>query len=121
MLAISHPEAALRDLKGRVEGVATALLARNGEILFADLPASVVPEVFAIMCATAFGAAVTAYGELGRSPPDRAVFEGRDARTVMVAAGTTALVVAVVSPAADLLRVIDEVAKFSDLLTAHGG
>lgn len=121
MLAISHPEAALRDLKARVEGIATALLVRNGETLFADLPPSVAPEVFSIMCAAAFGASATAYGELGRAPPDRMVLEGRDARTLIVGVGATALLVVVVPPTAELPRVIDEVAKFADLLSARDG
>jgi predicted regulator of Ras-like GTPase activity (Roadblock/LC7/MglB family) len=106
----------LEDLRARIEGIATALVARNGTVLYADLPVEVHAETWAIMCATIVGAAVTANGEVGRAPPDRVVLDGADSRTVIVASGTQALLVATVPGCADLARVATELEKFADLL-----
>ena len=119
MLVNANPGAMIRDLKCRIEGVAAALVSKDGAVVIADLPDSVSPVVFSIMCAAIFGAAVTAHIELGRSPPDKVVIEGSDTKTLIVDTGKAALLVAVVNRSADLSRVVGEVTKFSTLLTAR--
>lgn len=99
--------------------MATALLSRDGGVLGSDLPSSVPAEVFSILCATIFGAAVTAHIEFGRPPPDRVVVEGAGTLTVIADAGAGALVVAVVERPTDLSTVLGEITNFSTLLTAR--
>ena len=119
MMATSHVGKVLEDLQGRIEGVATALVARNGTVLSANLPPGIHAETWAIMCATVVGAAVTANAELGRAPPDHVLLDGADTRTVIVASGTRALLVATVPATVDLARVLAEVGKFADLLKVN--
>lgn len=122
MMATGSVHALLRDLKTRVGGVAAALVARNGIVLFADLPDGVFAETFAVMCATIVGAATTANRELHRAGPERVVIEGRDATTVIVGSGESALLIVVVDGWSDLEAVISETAKFAHFVEAvpHG-
>lgn len=117
MMATESVGTVLRDLKSRVGGIATALVARNGVVLSADLPEGVFAETFSVMCATILGAATTASRELSRTDPQRVVFEGPDSTTLIVGAGETALLVVVVDRTADSARVVSEVAKFVDLVS----
>ncbi len=116
MNASAHAGHVLRDLNQRIGGAATALVARDGAVLFADLPDGAFAETFAIMCATAFGAAVTANSELGRTAPDRVVFEGPDSRTIIVPSGGHAILVAVVDLSTDLVSASHEIRRFASLL-----
>ncbi len=103
-------------LKTRIGGIATALVSRDGLVLYADVPAGVYTETFAIMCATILGAAATANTELNRAPPERIVIEGNDSKTIIVGSGKKALLVSVVDQSADLTKVLAEVVKVADLL-----
>ena len=116
MMATGNVGTVIKDLKARIAGTATALVSRDGLVLYADVPAGVYTETFAIMCATILGAAATANTELNRSPPDRIVVEGTDSRTVIVGCGKKALLVAVVDHQADIGKILTEVAKVADLL-----
>ena len=116
MMATGSVGAVIKDLKSRINGIATALVSRDGLVLYADVPAGVYTETFAIMCATILGAAATANTELNRSPPERIVIEGNDSKTIIVGSGKKALLVAVVDQSADANRVLAEVAKVADLL-----
>ncbi|HKN07159.1 MAG TPA: roadblock/LC7 domain-containing protein [Thermoplasmata archaeon] len=119
MLAVRNVGNEIVELNARIGGIATALVARNGVVLFAELPAGVSAETFAIMCATIFGAAATADSELNRRPPERILLEGSDSTTVIVGRGDRALLVAVVDRSADLTRVLEEVGKVADLLLTN--
>jgi predicted regulator of Ras-like GTPase activity (Roadblock/LC7/MglB family) len=116
MMASANAGAAVRDLHRRISGIATALISRDGQVLFAEVPEGTYVETFAIMCATVMGAAVTANAELSRTPPGRILIEGRDSTTIIVASGRNALLVALVDPKVDSKKVLDELAKFADLL-----
>jgi predicted regulator of Ras-like GTPase activity (Roadblock/LC7/MglB family) len=116
MMATGNVGTVIKDLKSRISGLATALVSRDGLVLYADVPAGVYTETFAIMCATILGAAATANTELNRAPPERIVVEGTDARTLIVGCGKKALLVAVVDQTADVPKVLAEVAKVADLL-----
>ena len=115
-MVTGHIGIILDDLRARIEGIATALIARDGTVVYAHLPTEAHAETWAIMCATMVGAAVTANGELDRVPPNRVVVEGADSRTVIVASGNRALLVATVPVSVDLTRVLAEMEKFADLL-----
>jgi uncharacterized protein len=117
-MATGNVGTVIKDLKGRIEGIATALVSRDGLVLYADVPAGVYTETFAIMCATILGAAATANTELNRAPPDRIVVEGNDSRTIIVGSGKKALLVAVVDQSADVPKVLAEVVKVAELLKA---
>jgi len=116
MMATGNVGSVIKDLKSRIGGIATALVSRDGLVLYADVPAGVYTETFAIMCATILGAAATANTELNRAPPDRIVVEGNDSRTIIVGCGKKALIVAVVDHASDLDKVLGEVGKVAELL-----
>jgi predicted regulator of Ras-like GTPase activity (Roadblock/LC7/MglB family) len=88
-------------LREEIGGVATALLSRDGTVLYADVPGNGWVETFGLLCATAFGAATTANAELGRGPPERIVVSGPDATAVYVAVGRNAVLVAVLPAGAD--------------------
>lgn len=119
MMASGNVGTVIRDLKNRVGGLATALVSRDGLVLYADVPSGVYTETFAIMCATILGAAATANTELNRSPPERIVIEGNDSKTIIVGSGKKALLVAVVDQTADVTKVLGEVVKVADLLKAN--
>jgi predicted regulator of Ras-like GTPase activity (Roadblock/LC7/MglB family) len=119
MMALSNAGAAVRDLNRRICGIATALVSRDGQVLYAELPEGAYAETFAIMCATTLGAAVTANMELHRAAPERIVVEGRDSTTIIVGSGRRALLVALVDKTADTGRVVDELTKFADLFRAN--
>ena len=119
MMATGNVGAVIKDLKTRVSGIATALVSRDGLVLYADVPAGVYTETFAIMCATILGAAATANTELNRAPPERIVVEGNDSKTIIVGSGKKALLVAVVEHTADVGKVLVDVVKVAELLKAN--
>ena len=119
MMAAGNVGTVIKDLKTRISGVATALVSRDGLVLFADVPTGVYTETFAIMCATILGAAATANTELNRAPPERIVVDGPDSKTIIVGSGKKALLVAVVDQTADVPRVLAEVTKVAELLKAN--
>jgi uncharacterized protein len=116
MMATGNVGAVIKDLKTRISGIAAALVSRDGLVLYADVPAGVYTETFAIMCATILGAAATANTELNRAPPEKIVIEGNDSKTIIVGSGKKALLVAVVDHSADANRVLAEVGKVAELL-----
>ena len=118
MMATGNVGAVIKDLKSRISGIAVSLVSRDGLVLYADVPAGVYTETFAIMCATILGAAATANTELNRAPPEKIVIEGNDSKTIIVGSGKKALLVAVVDQSADANRVLQEVGKVAELLKA---
>ena len=118
-MATGNVGAVIKDLKSRISGIAVSLVSRDGLVLYADVPAGVYTETFAIMCATILGAAATANTELNRAPPEKIVIEGNDSKTIIVGSGKKALLVAVVDQSADANRVLQEVGKVAELLKAN--
>jgi uncharacterized protein len=118
MMAVGHVGTVIKALAARIEAMATALVSRNGVVVFADLPAGVYSETFAIMCATIFGAAANANAELSRAPPERIVIEGNDSTTVIFGRAEKALLIAVVDKSADVTKVLAEVGKVAEILMA---
>jgi len=119
MMATHHVERVLEDLRARIEGFAAALVSRDGTVLHAHLPSEVRAETWAIMCATVVGAAVTVNRELCLGPPDHVVLESADFRTVIVASGSRALLVATVPAYTDTTTVLTEIGKFADWLASR--
>lgn len=101
----------LKDLKRRIAGTATAWVSRDGSVLFSDVPPGVSTETFAVMCATILGAAATGSSEFDHAPPEQIIIEGSDSKTVIVASGPKAFLVAVVDKSADVTNVLYEVGK----------
>lgn len=116
MMATQHVEAILADLKRRIDGDGIALVSRNGTLVSADLPAGVLAEAFAVMCATIFGAAATANSEIGRGCPEQVVIDGGGSTMILRASGPGAVLVAVVEPPSDVGLALREVARFADLV-----
>ena len=116
MMATGNVGAVIRDLKSRIGALATALVSRDGLVLYADVPAGVYTETFAIMCATILGAAATANTELNRAPPEKIVIEGNDSKTIIVGSGKKALLVAVVDQSIETAQVLAEVTKVAELV-----
>lgn len=119
MMATGNVGAVIKDLKTKINGLASALVSRDGLVLYADVPAGVYTETFAIMCATILGAAATANTELNRSPPEKIVIEGNDSKTIIVGSGKKALLVAVVDQSADVTQVAEEVGRVAELLKSN--
>lgn len=119
MMAAGNVGTVIKDLKTRISGIATALVSRDGLVLYADVPTGVYTETFAIMCATILGAAATANTELNRAPPERIVVDGPDSKTIIVGSGKKALLVAVVDQTADVQHVLGEVSKVAEMLKAN--
>lgn len=109
MMATENVGAVIKTLHARIDGIATALLMRNGQVVYAEVPSGVYTESFGIMCATMFGAAVTAYAELHWPPPERIVIEGADGTTILVGRGEKTLLVAVVDRTGDRTQILEEV------------
>lgn len=119
MMVIEEPGAALADLRQRIGGTATALISRDGTVLCAEMPNEGYLEAFGVMCATVFGAAVTANAELGRGLPNRVVVEGGDSMMIVLPSGSKKLLVAVLAGSADVGSSLAEVAAFADLLREY--
>jgi len=116
MMAVETIESEIRNLRARVEGSATALIACNGALLAGELPTGTNAEAFAVLCATAFGAAVAASAELSSPPPTRIVIEDEVSTTILARSGEKTLLVAVVDRSADRTRVLDEVGRTAEHL-----
>ncbi len=117
MWAHPSPSAVLEDLKSRTGSLGAALLSRDGTVLFASLPDGIYADTFAILWATLYGAAVTANLEMGRAPPGRITVDGTDSRTLVLGAGSKAVLVLVLEAHADVDRVRAEADRFVDLLS----
>lgn len=120
-MATESVPAVLRDLRTRTGGIAAALVARNGLVLFADLPESVFPETLAVMYATILGAATTANSELDRARPEMIVIEGPDSKSVLVGTGENALLVVVVDATVSAEKTLRETTNFAAVLNGRAG
>ena len=119
MMAMGNVGMVITDLKARIGGTATPLVSRNGLVLFADVPAGVYTEPFAIMRATILGAATTVNAELNGAPPVRIIMEGKDSRMIIVGSGKKALLVAAVDRSTDVIKVLEEGCECAGLLNTN--
>src|SRR2546427_9429008 len=82
----------------RSKAEAIAVINRDGGIVVADLPRTVSPETFSIMCAAILGAGMTAATELDHAAPHRVLLQSDDATLVIQEVGRRAMLVLVVAP-----------------------
>ncbi len=113
-------DAAIADLKRRTGAIATAIVGRDGVARAAELPDGVPAEPYAMMCATAMGAAGAAQAAIGQRSPGRLMLAGTDSLTILGALGPAEFLALTVGSEADLVRVTDEVARFVGLETSRG-
>src|SRR2546427_13252666 len=82
----------------RSKAEAIAVINRDGGIVVADLPRTVSPETFSIMCAAILGAGMTAAMELGHAAPRRVLLQSDDATLVIQEVGRRGMLVPVGAP-----------------------
>jgi predicted regulator of Ras-like GTPase activity (Roadblock/LC7/MglB family) len=104
----------VRALRDVTKAEAAAVINRDGAILSAELPPSVSPETFSIMCAAILGAGMTASTELRHKPPRRVVLESVDATTLIQEVGRRSMVVLVLPPKVPLDRLDGVLRRFSE-------
>ncbi len=115
----ASPGAVVGAIAQRLGAWGSALVARDGRVLGADLPTCECVEAFGVMCATVLGAATAALRELGRSGPEHVVVEGADSRAVIVASGGSALLVALFDRTVELERVVDPLVQAAAALASR--
>lgn len=91
-------QAMVRALRDEAKAEAAALINRDGAVVAADLPPSVSPETFSIMCAAILGAGLTASTELRHRPPHRVLLESVDVKILIQEIGRRSMLVLVVPP-----------------------
>ncbi len=111
---MSSLERQLKELRIRHGVIGSAVVARAGEVLVADLPENVSRETFGVMCATILGAGTTASNELRAQPPNRVTLESTDARVLIFEAGRRAILVVVTPPGFEESRMASEVKNIMD-------
>lgn len=92
---------------------AAAVISRDGAIVASDLPSSVSPETFSIMCAAILGAGMTAATELKHRAPHRVLLESEDVTILIQELGRRAMLVLVVPPEHRLSELEGVVARFA--------
>ncbi len=73
----------------------SALVDREGDMIYSDLPPGINQGTFSIMCATMMGAARTANSEMGDSPIQKLAFNSKDGTILLTDAGKKELLVVV--------------------------
>lgn len=116
MIAAAPLPTLLAELKRSSSVRAIALIGRDGTPLSADLPPGTHAESFAMMCATAFGAAATACAELGNRSPIRLAISTGDTFAILAPNGPAALLAVQVEPGAS----VDAVRSLTEAL-GHAG
>lgn len=64
--------------------IGAALIRKDGTLVKDVLPNSVDKEIFSLMCATIYGAAITIYGEMKDKEPKQIYMEGQGAYVVLL-------------------------------------
>jgi predicted regulator of Ras-like GTPase activity (Roadblock/LC7/MglB family) len=103
----------IRALRDVTKAEAVAVINRDGGIVAADLPRTVSPETFSIMCAAILGAGMTAATELGHSAPHRVLLESDDATLVIEEVGRRAMLVLVVAPERSVSEIDTAISRFA--------
>ncbi len=88
----------IRALRDVTRAEAAAVITRDGGIVAAELPPSVSPETFSIMCAAILGAGMTAATELKHASPHRVLLESEDSTILIQEIGRRAMLVLVIPP-----------------------
>ncbi len=101
---------------GEIDG--SAIVTRDGLLISSDLPRDIDAETFAAMSATMIGAAETAVGELKKGTVERVIAEGKEVKLITKGAGTSAVLVSMVRPDANLGLVLVEMGKASEKIEA---
>lgn len=86
----------LKKLRETCGAVASAVVGKDGLMMYHDVPDEVALDTFGIMSATIVGASITAATELGRDEPSRIVVEAGDLNMIIYNAGKRALLVVAV-------------------------
>lgn len=103
----------VRVLKEVTKAEAVAVINRDGGIVAAELPPTVSPETFSIMCAAILGAGMTAATELGHAAPHRVMLESDDATLLIQEVGRRAMLVVVVPPERPMSELDRAVSRFA--------
>ncbi len=103
----------VRALKDVTKAEAVAVINRDGGIVAAELPSSVSPETFSIMCAAILGAGMTAATELRHASPHRVLLESEDSTILIQEVGRRAMLVVVVPPERPLSSLETAVSRFA--------
>lgn len=106
-------EEMVRALKEVTKAEAVAVINRDGGIVAAELPPSVSPETFSIMCAAILGAGMTAATELKHASPHRVILESEDVTIFIVEVGRRAMLVLVVPPERSVSSLETAVSRFT--------
>jgi len=109
---------ALRDV---TNAEAAAIVNRDGGIVAAELPSTVSPETFSIMCAAILGAGMTAAAEMKHKAPRRVLLESVDATILIEEVGRRGMVVLVLPPDQSLDRLDDVLRRFSKSAAQYVG
>lgn len=106
-------EKILNQLKniGGVE--ASAVVSRDGSLLYSTMSQKQSAEKFAAMSASMMGAAETAATMLGKGIPDRIIMESKQGKIIGTGAGAKALLMVMTEPYAGLGLLLIEIAKAS--------
>ena len=110
MTALQDMVRALRDV---TKAEAIAVINRDGGIVVADLPRTVSPETFSIMCAAILGAGMTAATELGHDAPHRVLLQSDDATLVIQEVGRRAMLVLAVAPERAVSEIDAAISRFA--------
>ena len=110
MTALQDMVRALRDV---TKAEAVAVINRDGGIVVADLPRTVSPETFSIMCAAILGAGMTAATELGHAAPHRVLLQSDDATLVIQEVGRRAMLVLAVAPERAVSEIDTAISRFA--------
>src|SRR3989475_4624892 len=97
----------------RSKAEAIAVINRDGGIVVADLPRTVSPETFSIMCAAILGAGMTAATELGHAAPHRVLLQSDDATLVIQEVGRRAMLVLAVAPERAVSEIDTAISRFA--------
>src|SRR5438128_12252191 len=103
----------IRALREVTKAEAVAVINRDGGIVVADLPRTVSPETFSIMCAAILGAGMTAATELGHAAPHRVLLQSDDATLVIQEVGRRAMLVLVVAPERAVSEIDAAISRFA--------
>ena len=93
---------------GGVEG--SAVVTRDGLLVASEL-GDVDAETFAAMSATMFGAAETAFSELGKGLVERVIVESARSKLILMGAGSSAVLVVMVDSKVNIGLVLVEMKK----------
>ncbi len=110
-------EQMVRALKDVTKAEAVAVINRDGGIVAADLPSSVSPETFSIMCAAILGAGMTAATELKHASPHRVLLESEDTTIFIEEIGRRAMLVLVVPPERAISSLETAISRFAQAVT----